>query len=65
MGRVDTKAAQIARQLVHSAMKTYVPEDVESAVDKAIFKFMTNMREAAKEEMRYAKMRKISPNSGI
>lgn len=57
--------ATIVRQLIASAMKTYVPEDVEKAVDNAISKFHTQMRDAARQELKFAKMRKMSPKTGL
>jgi hypothetical protein len=57
--------AAIVRQLIRTAMKTYVPEDIEKAVDNAISKFHMQMRDAARQELKFAKMDKISPKTGI
>ncbi len=65
MNRAETKSAQIARQLVYGAVKAYVPEDWDKAVDQAISKFAAQMREAAKAELRFQHMRKLSPKTGV
>lgn len=57
--------AAIVRQLIASAVKTYVPEDVEKAVDNAISKFHQQMRDAARAEMRFAQMKKLPPKTAI
>lgn len=51
--------AAIVRQLIASAMKTYVPEDLVKAVDNAISKFHMQMREAARTELKFAQMKKL------
>lgn len=56
--------AAIVRQLIASAVKTYVPEDIEKAVDNAISKFHVQMRVAARQELKFAQM-KMSPKTGI
>lgn len=65
MGQAETNSAKIARQIVNGAVKAYVPEDWEAAVDKAIFRFAQQMKEAAKAELRFQRMRKIPPKTGI
>lgn len=57
--------AAIVRQLIASAVKTYVPEDIEQAVDNAISKFHQQMRDAARTEMKFMRMKKLPPKTGI
>jgi hypothetical protein len=65
ISRQPGSPAAIVRQLITSAAKVYVPEDVEKAVDNAISKFHQQMRDAARQELKFSKMQKISPKTGI
>ncbi len=51
-------SAKIARQFVDIALKDYVPEDAEKVVEKLIAKFSAEVRENAKQELAYRKIRK-------
>lgn len=55
--------ASIVRQLIASASKTYVPEDVEKAVNLAILRFYQQMRAAAREELKFINLKKIPPKT--
>lgn len=51
ISRSETTPAKIARQLVASALKTYVAEDIPKAVEGAIDKFAQQMRLEARREL--------------
>jgi hypothetical protein len=53
--------AAIVRQLIRVAAKTYVPEDLEQAVQNAVSKFHMQMLDAARQELKFAKMQKLNP----
>ncbi len=55
-------AASIAKKIVVGAAKNYVAADLEAAVEMAISKFAVQMREAAKKEIKFQKIKKIEPN---
>jgi hypothetical protein len=55
-----TQSAEIAREIVHRCVQTFVPEDREAAVDRALFKFYTKLKEDAKEELKLYQLRKIN-----
>ena len=62
ISRQPGSPAAIVRQLIASAAKTYVPEDVAQAVDNAISKFHQQMRDAARQELKFVGMKKLTPN---
>ncbi len=45
--------SKIARQIVRQAATTYVPEDLQEAVNRAISRFVDKLRESAKEELQF------------
>lgn len=62
--RVDTTAYKVAKSIVLAVLKqNYVEEDVEKAVNLAIAKFAENLRSAAREELQFQRIPKISPKS--
>lgn len=66
LDRKDTTASGIASSIVRAVLKqNYVEEDIEKAVNQAILKFSDNMREAARQELKYLKIKKIPQNSGF
>jgi len=55
-----SSAAGIARSIVAAVIKqNYVPEDVEKAVNQAILKFADNVKEHARQELKFQQIRKI------
>lgn len=60
MDRKDSTAAGIAKTIVQAVVKqNYVEEDIGKAVNQAILRFAENMREAARLELQYLKIKKI------
>jgi hypothetical protein len=57
--------AAIVRQLIANASKVYVAQDVGKAVDIAIARFYQQMRDAAQQEMKFTKMKKMPGKTGI
>lgn len=55
-----TQSATIAQSIVHRCVETFVPEDREAAVDRALFQFYTKLKEDAKQELRLYQLRKIN-----
>jgi hypothetical protein len=58
ISKTPGSAASIARQIVQAAAKAYVPEDLDGAVDKAVAKFAQQLKDAAKAEIRYLKIKR-------
>lgn len=48
-----TTPAKIARTLVVQARKDFVAQDVEQAVERALARFVDQLRQAAKQEIRF------------
>jgi hypothetical protein len=60
------KASGIAKDIVMAVLKqNYVPEDVEKAVNMAILRFTDNIKNAAREELKYQRIQKIPPNTAV
>lgn len=64
LDRKDSTASGIARSIVQAVLKqNYVEEDIEKAVNQAVFKFGETVKEAARLELKYLKIKKIPPQS--
>lgn len=51
--------AKIARQLVDSAIKDFVSEDVEKAVERSIDRFAKELKVNAMQHLRFMRMAKV------
>lgn len=62
----QAKASGIARDIVLAVLnQNYVEEDIEKAVNMAILRFTDNMKNAAREELKFQKIKKIPPQTRI
>jgi len=57
LSKQSTTAAKIANDLVTHMLKHLAPEDVEAGVEKAISQLANNIRAAAKNELKFRRMK--------
>lgn len=55
----NTTVAKIARELVRVAIAKYPGDGATEAVDRALARFTTQLRDAAREELRILQLKKI------
>lgn len=60
ISKPDGTAAGVAKSIVAAVIKqNYVPEDIEKAVNQAILRFSDNIKQHAREELKFQRLRKI------
>ena len=55
----NTVAAKIAKQFVDEAVKNFVPEDINKAVEQMIDRFANELRKSARTELQFRKMERV------